>query len=466
KQTFNVKIGNREIKATLNHPFLVLKRERIKGPPKTINKKWDRKLIWKQLKDIKEGDLIIVPRKILIGKEYKLEPANDTYITLTEIGSEKLRAVKGYSINQSVYSPDNIRHVAIRDDGAVYSKLKEVFKQNGLELEHSDYTLSKKGKIPPTTTEDFCRLLGFMIGDGWVSKSSNMNVAFAAGENEERNERYCQLFKRVFGLELKLYDRGRWYYSYSRPIGKLLREWGLDKHCKEKRIDNRIFSLPITHRKEFIKGLVDADGSRFKGGITVELSNKYLIKDLRKLIQTVGWRGGEIHNRARIVQPPNSKSPIKSETWSISFSEIERKYGARNFHGDRWEDVINYNDFIVRQVKSIEPNGQEEVFDITVEGAHNFVANNILVHNSMATPHVAGLLACARQFYREKLDTILTVDMVKEAMRLNAEANGLVKDNQIGWGPITWDILTKFGESLKPPKKGVPEAIPPEEEQL
>jgi len=33
-------------------------------------------------------------------------------------------------------------------------------------------------------------------------------------------------------------------------------------------------------------------------------------------------------------------------------------------------------------VASIEPAGEEEVFDITVPGPHNFLANGIVVHNS------------------------------------------------------------------------------------
>src|SRR6202008_1051746 len=33
-------------------------------------------------------------------------------------------------------------------------------------------------------------------------------------------------------------------------------------------------------------------------------------------------------------------------------------------------------------VESITPAGQEEVFDITVPGSHNFLANDIVVHNS------------------------------------------------------------------------------------
>jgi replicative DNA helicase len=35
------------------------------------------------------------------------------------------------------------------------------------------------------------------------------------------------------------------------------------------------------------------------------------------------------------------------------------------------------------EIVSIEPDGEEEVYDLTVEGLHNFVANNITVHNSI-----------------------------------------------------------------------------------
>jgi replicative DNA helicase len=35
------------------------------------------------------------------------------------------------------------------------------------------------------------------------------------------------------------------------------------------------------------------------------------------------------------------------------------------------------------EVLSIEPDGEEEVFDLTVEGLHNFVAEDMIVHNSL-----------------------------------------------------------------------------------
>ena len=41
------------------------------------------------------------------------------------------------------------------------------------------------------------------------------------------------------------------------------------------------------------------------------------------------------------------------------------------------------NDVYWDLIASIEPGGTEEVFDVTVDGVHNFVAANIVAHNSI-----------------------------------------------------------------------------------
>ncbi len=48
-----------------------------------------------------------------------------------------------------------------------------------------------------------------------------------------------------------------------------------------------------------------------------------------------------------------------------------------SYSGSRSSDV--YWDEVV----SIEPAGNEDVYDLTVEGLHNFVAEDIVVHNSI-----------------------------------------------------------------------------------
>ena len=44
-------------------------------------------------------------------------------------------------------------------------------------------------------------------------------------------------------------------------------------------------------------------------------------------------------------------------------------------------ELLATNDVFWDAVPSIEPDGEEEVYDATVLGRHNFVANGIAVHN-------------------------------------------------------------------------------------
>ena len=46
-------------------------------------------------------------------------------------------------------------------------------------------------------------------------------------------------------------------------------------------------------------------------------------------------------------------------------------------------EVMAVNDVLWDEVVAVEPNGEEEVYDATVLGNHNFVANGIAVHNSI-----------------------------------------------------------------------------------
>jgi len=59
---------------------------------------------------------------------------------------------------------------------------------------------------------------------------------------------------------------------------------------------------------------------------------------------------------------------------------------------------------------------------------------------SMATPHVAGLLALMVQAHRKLLGGDLMVEEVKEMMK----QLGTSKTNSAGWGPITWQIYEKW----------------------
>jgi replicative DNA helicase len=51
--------------------------------------------------------------------------------------------------------------------------------------------------------------------------------------------------------------------------------------------------------------------------------------------------------------------------------------------GDADLEILAVNDVLWDEIVAVEPDGEEEVFDATVLGTHNFVANGIAVHNSI-----------------------------------------------------------------------------------
>jgi len=51
--------------------------------------------------------------------------------------------------------------------------------------------------------------------------------------------------------------------------------------------------------------------------------------------------------------------------------------------GDRIAATESHSDIFWDEIKSITPLKEEDVYDATIEGVHNFVANDIIVHNSI-----------------------------------------------------------------------------------
>ena len=87
--------------------------------------------------------------------------------------------------------------------------------------------------------------------------------------------------------------------------------------------------------------------------------------------------------------------------------------------------------------------GKRKVYDITTL-SHSFVANGLVVHNSMATPHVAGLVALMYQAVRERAPWMrLTLERVFEMLEYTAEGP---KSNDWGYGVITWERFERWME--------------------
>ena len=76
----------------------------------------------------------------------------------------------------------------------------------------------------------------------------------------------------------------------------------------------------------------------------------------------------------------------RNHNWHVGMQGIGRARLAelaKALDSDRLRDLAE-SDVLWDRIVSVEPDGDAEVFDLTIDGTHNFVANDIVVHNSTA----------------------------------------------------------------------------------
>ena len=233
---------------------------------------------------------------------------------------------------------------------------------------------------------DFAWLFGFMLGDGWIAPTKHgCLIAFCPGIDESLNQKVLHLFDCLFNKTLKKHNKRSLYQCGSVPLGKVFQQLGFKRGCKNKVIPQWVFQSPINYRIAFIRGLLDADGTRCTMGresYRIELNNKTLIQQLKYLAYTCGIAVGKIYHRERWSQPPHSPRPILAKSWSISL----------NFHNDGKMQVAKIPGlqlslgFRVEKIESKIYTGQEMVYDLSIHQTHNFIAEGLITHNTHYAP--------------------------------------------------------------------------------
>jgi replicative DNA helicase len=116
-----------------------------------------------------------------------------------------------------------------------------------------------------------------------------------------------------------------------------------------------------------------ATGTKPVSRLTTRLGRSVRATANHKFLTTEGWRRlDELELNDRIALPRVLQGPTAE---SIANPEIGRMRPT--------DSQMSSNDVYWDVIASIKSAGTDEVFDITVDGAHNFVAGNIVAHNSI-----------------------------------------------------------------------------------
>jgi len=273
---------------------------------------------------------------------------------------------------------------------------------------------------------EFCWLFGFMLGDGWVNNRPKKGyVCFSPGIDEKLNERVLNDLKQYVPCNKLSLTKGGYYRTDSVAAAKFFVDLGFEGSAKTKRIPDWVYRLPKESKIQFLRGFCDADGG-WQNHQTwrVEISNKELLEDLRHIACICGVRTGRFLTRERVVQPPNSKYPIRSicHSASFNFSTIERTQSVnKNLYGglNVWRDTKLDEDLRFERVVDVVRTGiVEEVWDLTVEDEHSFFANGLAVHNTRWSVY---------DLYSEIIDHDSSVEVNDERF------HRIIRDGEILW---------------------------------
>jgi len=378
KMVFELKTkSGRKIKASSNHPFL-----KLEG--------------WAPLEQLKKGDYIALPRNLNI-KTLSNPLSKDEIILLAHL------------LGDGCVLPNQPFHYTSSDKGNIKTVEKTANKLFGIKGRiikqknwyhiylPSPYHLTHKKHHPITN---------------WFKK---LNIKLVHSWKKRIPEKLFQCDKKHIALFLKhLWATDgnlSWKHIKGRnPSGNIY--YSTSSRIMAEQVQHLLLRLGIQSSLRKVKS---KKGYRLMYYIYIEGSENQLkflynvgIADKREKIVS------NMISKLKKITPNPNRDIIPKESWKILITPIKEEMGLswRAFSQGintaycgtslfqsgisrarmlRIYKVLNHpsildianSDIFWDEIVSIKPLGVKDVYDATVEGAHNFVANDIIVHNSL-----------------------------------------------------------------------------------
>ncbi len=393
----------REIEATANHPFYT-----FEG--------------WKRLDELEPGDLIAVPRRLPV--EGKAEWPDHEVIALGHLLAEGNLchpwSVYFYTRSKELLEDyvkaaeqfDNVKCSVSLHKGTYSVYAKRIRRKEEAGIVRWAKKLGIWGKkasekeIPPEAFELNNRQIALLLsrlwsGDGCLGEREGYFYAYYATASERLARQVQHLLLRL-GVVSRLrkvefpYKEGRIGYQVHVMGGEHIKNFAatVGAHFVE------------PHLRRICAEILQAEYGPARGTRDViPLPVKALVR-AEKAAAGISWQQmraeAGVAQREFLLTGSPSKRGFRRETIArlaeYFDSDELRRYSDRDIYWD--------------EIESIEYVGEKPTYDLTVPGLHNFVANDILVHNSHASAYA--VLTCQTAYLKahypaEYMAAMLTV---------------------------------------------------------
>lgn len=242
-------------------------------------------------------------------------------------------------------------------------------------------------------------VLGWLFGDGSIAKNARDNRLYF----------YCDdffalpYFERLLNTERRHIPQSNCYYIKCEKLDTLIADYGISY---DKTISPTLEMASANFYRGFISALYDTDGSvslKTKQ-ISLSQSNLYRLEATQRMLLRLGIQSSirpAIKAGQTIIEGRKCKcqDSFTLNIYKANTIRFEKEIGLRNPEkAKRLSNVIEacdkrkcYSNYFLTKIKSIEPKGVQEVYDIHVPIAEQFDANGFVVHNcSMRQPKGLG----------------------------------------------------------------------------
>jgi stage V sporulation protein R len=235
--------------------------------------------------------------------------------------------------------------------------------------------------IPRRVDEDFASFLGYMVGDGHISRVKR-NLGLTTGD-EPQARAFAALVGRLFYLmpTIKM-DGNRWrILVHSETVADFLTDGVGLTHgpsARQKVVPDVILRSPSNVVAAFLRAYFDCDGYAGPLGVILSTSSERMSEQVQILLLNFG-----VLSRRRPHKDGCWHVHVTGQSTSVFADKIgfglERKQEAlrRYIDGHRWFLKETWDDEVVSIA-----HGRADVYDISVEETHRYAAQGFINHNS------------------------------------------------------------------------------------
>jgi stage V sporulation protein R len=331
---------------------------------------------WKRLDELAPGDRIAVSGG---GDIWPIEPLRVHWIEPYRVTLADVAGGAGV-LDTDVRRYREGKRLGAKTTAAIQAAIVEYERPENLAIPCS---VNKRApiRIPVRVDERVGAFLGYLVGDGHISKVKH-NLGLTTGD-EEQAVVFHQLAKDLFDVTASMaLDEGRWrVLLHSQHLSDFLIEFFGMTHgpsAATKKIPEAILRSPEPVVRAFLRAYFDCDGYAGKQGVILSTMSDDLAEQTQLLLLNYGILSYKRKQKDGCWHVDIMGAGAKIFAERIGFG-LERKQKALEkyiashkwFLKQKWED----------EVVSLEK-GRADVYDISVTETHRYAAGGFINHNS------------------------------------------------------------------------------------